>query len=62
MRTLSQRLTFDQWKKLVDDFCWHQYGIGCDDFDDVNYFEMYESGRKPDFAARKAYRNAGGKC
>jgi len=52
------RLTFEQWKSLVNQYVVAKCGMDCDDIDDWNYTDAYRDGVSAKVAASRAIRNA----
>lgn len=48
------KLTFEQWKKLVDQAVVALCGLSSDDLPDVDYYTWYSQGVTPKAAAKKA--------
>jgi len=56
------RLSFEQWKKLVDENIVTRCGMTSDDLDDWCYVDDYEDGMSPSRSAARAIRNAKDAC
>jgi hypothetical protein len=53
---MSQKVSFEKWMQLVDAYCQQNYYVSCHDLVDVAYRDMYDDGRSPQSAAKKAYK------
>lgn len=51
--------TFEQWKKEVERIVVKTAGLGCDDFQDWDYYSAYADGTSPSEAAEMALDAAG---
>jgi hypothetical protein len=63
MRDLGERdesRRFDAWLRRVDQEVGNLTGLSYLDLPDVSYWDMFDEGRTPRYAARKAVREAGG--
>lgn len=54
------KISFDAWKKLVDRAVIALSGLSADDLEDCPYMDWYENGTKPETAAKRAVKRAGG--
>ena len=52
-------MTFKQWMQKVDDIISARFGISYRDLPDIAYYDMWEDGRTPAAAARRALKEAG---
>lgn len=55
---MKQKLTFEEWKRVVNALVESKMNFHADDLPDCPYHEWYESGMAPKVAANKAIRNA----
>ena len=52
------KMTFEQWKRIVDSVISSKVGLSSDDLPDWSYYDAYTSGVSPSVAASRAIRNA----
>jgi hypothetical protein len=50
--------SFDEWKKLVNEWLLIMVGMTADDLPDIDYYNMWSDGVSPKNAASKAKKNA----
>ena len=53
---MPKRLTFDEWKKKVDDVIFKLYGLTSDGLPDFDYLQCYKNKVTPETTARRAIR------
>ena len=58
--SLMENNEFSKWMKRVDQFLWDSFGFVSSDLPDCDYWDWYEEGNKPEFAALMAIEEAGG--
>lgn len=55
---MAEKQTFDQWMKEVDRLLSEKIVLVSDDIPDLNYMQMYQTGKTPQYAVRKALNAA----
>lgn len=55
---MSQKLTFDEWMKVVDYTVAERTGLSAFDLPDCPYHDWYDDGVRPASAAARAIKNA----
>lgn len=55
---MKAKMTYDEWKKAIDEILYKLYGLDSECLNDWRYAEDYKEGRSPTVTAKRAYKNA----
>ncbi len=59
---MAHKISYEQWKQMVDKFIIAKCGMHADDLDDWCYSSDYQAGKTPLQTANRAIRNAKEAC